>query len=140
MNSSLQIAQQIEHLRLNRDIQRRDRLVGDDESRVERERAGDADALSLAAAKLVWIAVQDIRIHADDLEQVAHTVVHLFGCAELEVLQRLRDDAPDRVTRVQRAKGVLEDHLHIGATLRGAGRAATWSDLRLRRRPSQRSA
>ena len=55
----LQIAQQVQHLRLNRDIQRRDRLVGDDEPRIERERARDADALALTAAELVRIAVQD---------------------------------------------------------------------------------
>ncbi len=74
MNSVLQIAQQIQHLRLNRDIQRRDRLVGDDELRVERERAGDADALALATAELVRIAVDHIRVQADDLEQLADTI------------------------------------------------------------------
>jgi hypothetical protein len=45
----LQAAQQVEHLSLDRDVERRDRLVGDQQLRLERDRAGDADALSLAA-------------------------------------------------------------------------------------------
>ena len=52
----LQIHQQIDHLGLHRDVQRRDRLVGDDERRIERERAREADALPLAAAELVRVA------------------------------------------------------------------------------------
>src|SRR5437762_2412128 len=80
-----------------------------------RERSRDADALSLAAAELMRITVQDVRTHTDHLKQVAHAVVHLFGRAKLEVLQWLRDDAPDRETGVQRAKRILKDHLHVGA-------------------------
>jgi len=45
----LQIHQQVDNLRLNGDIQRRQRLVAHDELRVQRERARDADALALAA-------------------------------------------------------------------------------------------
>ena len=49
----LQVVEQVDHLRLDRDVERRDRLVGDDQLRVQRERARDADALSLAARELV---------------------------------------------------------------------------------------
>ena len=45
----LQVAQQVEHLCADGHIQRRDRLVGDDELRLHDEGAGDADALPLAA-------------------------------------------------------------------------------------------
>ena len=58
---ALQVAQQIEHLRLDRDVERGDRLVADDQLRVRRERAGDADALPLAAGELVRIAVDEVR-------------------------------------------------------------------------------
>ncbi len=54
----LQIAQQIDHLRLHRDVERGDRLVADDEARVQCERAGDADALALTAGKFVRVAVE----------------------------------------------------------------------------------
>ena len=55
----LQVAQQIEDLRADRDIERRDRLVADDELRLDRERAGDRDALALAAGKFVRITLRD---------------------------------------------------------------------------------
>jgi hypothetical protein len=49
----LQIVQKVDHLRLDRDVECGDRLVADDQARVERERAGDADALALAAGEFV---------------------------------------------------------------------------------------
>ena len=66
----LQIHQQVDHLRLHRDVERRHRLVEDDERRVERERARQADALPLAAAELVRIALEVRRVEADELEQL----------------------------------------------------------------------
>ncbi len=54
---ALQVHQQVEDLRLNGHVQRRDRLVADDELRIERQRAGDADALAAAAVQLVRIGV-----------------------------------------------------------------------------------
>ena len=51
----LQIEQQIHDLRLHRHVEGRHRFVADDERRLERERAGEADALALAAAELVRI-------------------------------------------------------------------------------------
>ncbi len=53
----LQVLEQVEDLRLDRDVERRDRLVADDQLRLERERAGDADPLALAARELVRVAV-----------------------------------------------------------------------------------
>ena len=47
-------------LRLDRDVEGRDRLVGDDELGREREGAGDADALALAAGELVGVAVDGV--------------------------------------------------------------------------------
>ena len=53
----LQLGEQVEHLRLHRDVERRHRLVADQQLRVERERARDADALALAAGEFVRIAL-----------------------------------------------------------------------------------
>src|SRR5699024_9647699 len=53
----LQILEQVDDLRLNRDIERGNRLVADDEIRICGERAGDADTLSLTAGELVRVAV-----------------------------------------------------------------------------------
>jgi hypothetical protein len=45
----LQIEQHVQDLGLDRYVERRNRLVGDDESGVHRERAGNADTLALSA-------------------------------------------------------------------------------------------
>src|ERR1700720_3136458 len=55
---ALQIAQEVDDLRLNRDVERRDWLVADDEPGIKRQRAGDADALALPARKFVREAVE----------------------------------------------------------------------------------
>ena len=44
----LQVLHQVDHLRLNRYVQRAHRLVGDHDLRVRRQRARDSDALPLA--------------------------------------------------------------------------------------------
>jgi len=45
----LELDEQVHHLRLDGDIECRDGLVANDEARVQRQRASDADALTLAA-------------------------------------------------------------------------------------------
>ena len=45
----LQLVEQVDHLRLDRDVQRRHRLVEQDQLRVHRQRARDPDPLALAA-------------------------------------------------------------------------------------------
>ena len=62
---ALQVAQEVEDLRLDRDVERRHRLVGDDDPRAERERARDADALALAAGELVRVAVVVLGVQPD---------------------------------------------------------------------------
>ena len=52
----LQVHQQVQHLRLDRDVERRDRLVGDHQARLEHQRARDRDPLALAAREHVRIA------------------------------------------------------------------------------------
>jgi hypothetical protein len=68
----LQFVEQVDDLGLDRDVEGRYRLVRDDEVRVEREDARDADALPLAARELVRIAADRLRGEADALEQIAH--------------------------------------------------------------------
>ena len=59
----------MQHLRLDRDVERGDRLVGDDQLGLDRERAGDADALALAAGELVRVARRRRGGQADLVEQ-----------------------------------------------------------------------
>ena len=66
----LQVLEQVDHLRLDRHVERRHRLVADDQLRLDRERARDADALALAAGELVRIAAHVIGLQADGLQQL----------------------------------------------------------------------
>ena len=60
----LQVLQQIEDLRLNRDVQGRDRLVGNDEPGAQRKSSGNADPLPLTPGELVRIAVVVLWVEA----------------------------------------------------------------------------
>jgi hypothetical protein len=52
------VVEQLQHLRLHRHVKRRYRLVGDQHLGLHRQRAGDADALALAAGELVRKAIK----------------------------------------------------------------------------------
>ena len=111
----LQIEQQVHDLRLHGDVERRDRLVGDDERRLERERARDADALPLAAAELVRVLVDVGGVEPDELEQLPHARATLLARADLVNDERLLDDRADAHPRIQRRVRILEDDLEVPA-------------------------
>src|SRR6478672_2806884 len=64
-----EIVEQVEDLRLNGHVERAHRLVRDQELGLDREGAGDRDALALPAGELARIAVCRRRRKADELEQ-----------------------------------------------------------------------
>ena len=113
----LQIFQQVDNLRLNRNVQGRDRLVADDELRIDGQGAGHADALALAAREFVWIAVDEIRVETDDLQQLRHALATALLVAHIVHVQRLTHDVAHGHTGIQRRVGVLEDHLHLTALM-----------------------
>ena len=55
---ALQLLQQLQDLRLDGDVERRGRLVGDQEVRLVGQRHGDHHPLALAAGKLVGIGAE----------------------------------------------------------------------------------
>src|SRR5580704_6964028 len=65
----LELFQELEHLLLHRNVECRDRLVGDEQRGFERERSGDPDALALAAREFMWKPIRRARIEADELEK-----------------------------------------------------------------------
>ena len=113
----LQILHQVDDLRLDGDIERGDRLVRDDQLRSQGERARDADTLPLAATELVRVAVVEVRIQADDLQQLLDPLVLRPAAQQAEVLEWLGDDIADGHPRIQGRVGVLEDHLQLAAVL-----------------------
>ena len=80
--------------------------------RSERERAGDADPLALAAGELVREAVEVLGVQPDALEQLARARLPLVARHAGDA-QRRGEDLADPLARVERRLRILEDHLHL---------------------------
>jgi hypothetical protein len=121
----LEVLQQVDDLGLDRHVERRHGLVGDDEFRIDRQGPRDADALALAARKLMGVTVCKIGLQPDHREQLADARRGLRSRGQPVDLQRFADDVADRHARVERGVRVLEDDLHLFAqrTQRGPAQA-----------------
>ena len=111
----LQILEQVEDLRLDRDVERRDRLVADQDLGLERQGAGDADPLALAAGEAVRVAAHVAHVEADRLQQPLHPLGALLAAADAVDHQGLGHDVGHGHARVERAERVLEDVLDVPA-------------------------
>ena len=108
----LELLHEVDDLRLDGDVERRDRLVADEELRVQRERSCYADALSLASGELMRVATDRVGRQADEGEQLTDAGARLRATGDRVDTKRLAHDPADRVARVQRGERILEDHLH----------------------------
>ena len=68
----LQVFQQVDHLRLDRDVERRNRLVADYQLRLQRQRARHADPLPLTAGKFMRITVHKRGVQPDQRQQLRY--------------------------------------------------------------------
>ena len=110
--AALQVDQEVDHLGLDRHVERRYRLVAHDQARLERQRARDADALPLAAGELMRIVVHLIRPQPDLFEQLGDPLALLAAGGDAVDAERLADDIAGRHARIERSERVLEDDLH----------------------------
>ena len=124
--SRLQLAHQHQDLRLDGDVEGGDRLVGDQQFRLDREGAGDADALALAAGEFMREAVERGCRQADLIEQRRGAGAGGAAAGEAVHFHRLDQGLADGAARVERGVRVLEDDLHAGPQRgqRGAARGA----------------
>ena len=115
-----ELADQREDLRLRRDVERRGRLVGDQQRGLEHQRHRDHDPLPLAAGELMRIRRHHPRrigqLHrADDLEHFRAA----FRRGERRVRrEHLVDLVAAAHHRIQRRHRLLEDHRHARAAQR----------------------
>ena len=124
-----ELEQEREDLAADRRVEAGDRLVGDQQLRLEGERAGDQHALPLATGQLVRVAQeQRLRRPQPGRRQGGR---HPLGLArprlgdQLVDPQALGDRVVDGVPRVERAERVLEHELDVAPQgLEGAGGAA----------------
>ena len=98
----LQVAQQVQDLGLNRDIQRRDGFVADDEVRLQCQCAGDADALTLAARELMGKQVPLVGTQPHRREQLRDPFLAFRGTADLLNVERAADDVGGGLARIER--------------------------------------
>src|SRR5215472_8587137 len=98
---ALQVGEQVDYLRLHRDIEGGHRLVADDQARVESQRPGDADALALAARELVREAVERLGAQADLEGQLSDSVFQLAAAGNAVIDERLADDVANSEARVE---------------------------------------
>ena len=126
-----EIPEQVEDLRLDRDVERRRRLVGDQQRRLVRERGRDHDALPHASGQAVGrIVVAALGLGDADVAAGARARASRRARRRSSVrADRLGDLAPDREARVERRHRILEHHADAVAAQRRA--------CRRRRRPTR---
>ena len=107
----LKVAQQVQHLRADRHVQRADRLVGDDEFRLHHQRARNADALALTAGEFMGKAPGEL----GQQTHVAQCLTDLLRPLALSVaaVNALGHDVAHLGALVQRRHGILKDHLNL---------------------------
>jgi hypothetical protein len=113
----LQPLHQVQHLRPDGHIQRRDRLIGHDQARVQGQRPRQPDPLPLPAGELVRVPLDRVAGQADLAQQLEHPLLLLLGTAEPLNKQRLPDDRADPHPGIKRGVRVLEHQLEVPAHL-----------------------
>ena len=112
----LQSCQKFDDLFLYGDVERTRRLIADEDFRLKRQCACDADALPLPAAHIAGITLGKFCGKFDEVQQL----LRLFRCTRLqksEVAQRFGKDVLDLHLGIERRTGILKDHLDIAAIL-----------------------
>jgi hypothetical protein len=98
----LQVAQQIDDLGLDRNVERRNRLVADDDARAKDQGACDADALALPAGEFVRVAIKLMAVESNSFDERADPVQPVSRRqAGLVGTQGLRQDLQDIHPRIE---------------------------------------
>ena len=86
----LQVLEQVDDLRLDRDVERGDRLVADEKARPKGKRPRDADALALTAGEFVRVARGGRARKANEVEQFVDAPGAVLALADRDGSQRVR--------------------------------------------------
>ena len=117
-----QVAKQIDDLRLNRDVECGYWLVGNDELRLDRKRAGDADPLPLPAGEFMGKSLRMLGRETDQRQQFRDPFP--AGVAAMEAVRghRFIQRVAHAPARIQARVRILEDDLQATAVgSHGAG-------------------
>ena len=112
----LEVLHEIEDLRLDRDVKRRDHLVTDQHLGLHDQCASNTDSLALSTGKFPGIAIPcNVWVKAHCFEHLSDGGSPLVTCLGLPDVDRFGDDIVHSSTWIQGRYGVLEDHLYRGA-------------------------
>ena len=109
---ALQRAEQVDHLRAHRHVERGDRLVANEKLRLQRQRARNDDALTLPTGEFVREAVERVGVEPDARGE-PHGLGAAVGARPAGDGERQRDGGTDALARIERGECVLEHHLQL---------------------------
>ena len=107
----LQVLQNIHHLRLHRDVQRRERLIAQHKFGTHGQRAGNTDALALPAAELMRKPLKVFLLKPHFVEQRFRPFALFFTAVAVD-LHRLGHQLSHGHTGVKRGVRILKNRLH----------------------------
>ena len=107
--------EKVQNLGADRDVQRGDRFVRNNQLRLEHQRCADTHPLLLSAGQLTRIARGIGLVQADLLQHTADRRILLRPGADFMGAKGLPHRKTDGFARIQRAGRVLKDRLHGGA-------------------------
>ena len=115
---SAQLLHQIDDLRLHRDVERRRRLVGDQQRRTASQCDRNHDALAHAARELMRVVLRAPlgARHTDHAQGLDGLVLGLTPAGPFVQHEHFRDLAADARQRIQGRHRLLEDHGDAAAT------------------------
>jgi hypothetical protein len=120
----LQLGDQPNDTRLDRDVERGRRLVGDNEPRIAGEGHGDEYTLAHATRELMGIFAQDVGTLAqmDRIEQRQRPFAALAACRDAQAAEMLVELRADGTGRIKRRQRLLRYESNIIAEQRTASR------------------
>src|SRR3990172_8203797 len=110
---SLEAFKQIHNLGLNGDVERRNRLVRNDEIRCNGQSPGNSNSLPLSAGKLMRVALCETSTEAHRFQELLHPQVFVPPGAQAKRLQRFADDLAHGHSGIKRRVRILKDNLQI---------------------------
>ena len=109
-----QVHEQVQDLRLDRDIERGDHFVADQELRIHRKRSGNHDTLALTAAELVRVAMGIGRVEPHSFKLLADIPLGVVTGKAVKA-RRLLNDVADPHAWIEAGEWILKDHLNRAA-------------------------
>src|SRR5690554_3431924 len=97
----LKVLQEIENLRLDRDVECTDRLITDHKLRIERKRSRYPDTLSPSAIEFMGECIDQTFAQSNKIHQFCHASLTTGGIECLEDSERLGNDLADADTRIK---------------------------------------